>query len=30
MQINRMTAWLIANPNKRYKNYKRFHSRLAL
>jgi len=23
-QINRMTAWLIANPNKRYKNYKRF------
>jgi len=24
MQINRMTAWLIANPNKRYKNYKRF------
>jgi len=24
MQINRITAWLIANPNKRYKNYKRF------
>ena len=24
MQINRMTAWLIANPNKRYKNYRRF------
>ena len=24
MHINRMTAWLIANPNKRYKNYKRF------
>jgi len=24
MQINRMAAWLIANPNKRYKNYKRF------
>ncbi len=24
MQINRMTAWLIANPNKKYKNYKRF------
>jgi len=24
MQINRMTAWMIANPNKRYKNYKRF------
>lgn len=24
MQINRMTAWLIANPQKRYKNYQRF------
>ena len=24
IQINRMTAWLIANPNKRYRNYKRF------
>lgn len=24
VQVNRMTAWLIANPNKRYKNYKRF------
>jgi len=24
LQINRMTAWLIANPNKRYKNYRRF------
>ena len=24
MQINRMIAWLIANPNKRYRNYKRF------
>jgi hypothetical protein len=23
-QINRMTVWLIANSNKRYKNYKRF------
>lgn len=24
LQVNRMTAWLIANPDKRYKNYRRF------
>lgn len=24
LQLNRMTAWLVANPGRRYKNYKRF------